>query len=70
MEKPSAFADGVGEAAEAGGGEQAVIEEWVVPSLTSGCRSRTIDSSAFTTDESLPFVCRIVYDALPPFYIK
>jgi len=41
--------------------------EWVVPSLSAGRNSRTIDASAFV-DDGLPFVCRLIYDALPPFF--
>ncbi|KAJ1422440.1 hypothetical protein B484DRAFT_114445 [Ochromonadaceae sp. CCMP2298] len=41
--------------------------EWVVPSLSAGKSARTIDAKAFV-DDGLPFVCRLVYDALPPFF--
>lgn len=41
--------------------------EWIVPALAAGKYSRTIESDAFI-DDSLPFVCRLVYDALPPYF--
>eukprot|EP01038_Epipyxis_sp_PR26KG_P004096 gene4096-5844_t len=41
--------------------------EWIVPCLCAGRNARTIDSSAFV-DDSMPFMCRLVYDALPPFF--
>jgi GTPase SAR1 family protein len=41
--------------------------EWIVPTLAAGKHARTMESDAFV-DDSLPFVCRIVYDALPPYF--
>eukprot|EP01038_Epipyxis_sp_PR26KG_P006545 gene6545-8992_t len=41
--------------------------EWIVPCLCAGRNARTIDSSAFE-DDSMPFMCRLVFDALPPFF--
>jgi GTPase SAR1 family protein len=41
--------------------------EWIVPALAAGRHSRTVQSEAFI-DDSLPFVCRLVYDALPPYF--
>jgi GTPase SAR1 family protein len=42
-------------------------QEWIVPTLAAGKHARTMESEAFV-DDSLPFVCRIVYDALPPYF--
>jgi GTPase SAR1 family protein len=42
--------------------------DWIVPSLSAGKTARTIDASAFEEDDKMPFVCRMVYDALPPFF--
>jgi hypothetical protein len=41
--------------------------EWVVPCLSAGKHSRTVSGDVFV-DDSLPFFCRIVYDALPPYF--
>jgi hypothetical protein len=41
--------------------------EWIVPTLAAGKHARTIESEGFL-DDSLPFVCRLVYDALPPYF--
>lgn len=42
-------------------------EEWVIPTLASGKSVRSASSDIMIDDE-LPFIARLVYDALPPFF--
>ncbi|MFN9957710.1 MAG: hypothetical protein ACK55I_31785, partial [bacterium] len=42
-------------------------QEWIVPCLASGKRSQSLTSETFMENQ-LPFMCRLVYDALPPFF--
>jgi hypothetical protein len=47
--------------------EQTKGTEWIVPCLASGKKSQSVMSDNFV-QSNLAFVCRLVYDALPPFF--
>lgn len=47
--------------------EQSKEVEWIVPALMAGKHAHTMEGNSFV-DDSLPYVCRVVYDALPPYF--
>ncbi len=47
--------------------EQSKEAEWIVPALMAGKHAHTMEGDSFV-DDSLSYVCRVVYDALPPYF--